>query len=735
MRGETFAKVLAWVFAYAAFSWLGLLLRIPPNDIAAFWPAAGIGMAAVYWGLTHGVPRSVAYSIVPIGYLVSAFDGRGIGFLVVAYAIANTLEAVLVAEFLRIEWGRNQPGTRRNRMAFVGVALVAPAISALAAEGLHELVSPVNFAYQSYVTWWFGDSIGLIAVGPALIGLVAFNDVWRHETWRRKSFVLPVMALVGTTALLFVPSFGFGFPGIMVTIWWALSFGFGPTSIAIAVFSSAVATSTALGISQFSGPWALPLTQVFVVTYALALMSTAALADAHKKDLARAIEGEKKLQKAVSHDPITGLLWRGDAVAKVRALDGTGQIAVAILDVDGMGRINDVLGRTIGDQLLEVLAQRFLMSKREEDVVARLGGDEFLFVARDIQNEDDVQDVMDQMLDGLMVPADLGSAGIRLSVCAGVTYGDLSKFEELMRDADQTLHEVKQRGRGLVHIRTTSEQQVFAEQKQLADRFAPACMNGEIFCVFQPVVPVTGSLSFGAEALVRWNNAERGSLSPAVFIPALERSGQMVLLGETVSALALEQLGIWLNEDQAPRWLSVNIHAAELRQGQLHERLLALCEQLRIPPWSLVLELTEHSTVNMDPSTRVQLDALRGAGVRIALDDFGTGYSSLAYLSRLPIDILKLDAAFLSTHAFEKDRRLIKAICTLASDIGLHTIVEGVETQDQLEAAIDAGADSVQGYWLGRPAPSTAFGVLRRPTTVLLDGEHSAAMRVSVSQG
>lgn len=734
MSADKAAKVAVWVLGYVLFSWLGLLLRIPPNDIAAFWPAAGVGMAAVYWAIESSISRPVAYSIVPIAYILSALPERGLTPLVISYAVANAVEAVLVAEFVRVEWRRNAVGSRRNRIAFVGAAIVAPAISAFVVVGLHELLGEAPFAFQSFVTWWLGDSIGLIAIGPVFIGFIAYRSVWRQRQWRLKQFVLPMIALLATSALLFVPDVAFSFPGIIVTIWWAIAFGFGPTSMAIAVFSSAVAISSSLGISQFSGPWALPLTQIFVATYALALMSAAAMADARRRDLAQVLESEKKLQKAVSHDPVTGLLWRGDAVSLLRTQTAREKIVVAVLDVDGMGRINDVLGRTIGDQLLEVLAQRFVMAQRPGDVLARLGGDEFLFVVRDIADEDKVQAVVDQLIDGLMVPADVGSAGIPLSVCAGVTYGEISQFEALLRDADHALHEVKQHGRGLIHIRTSEERRNLSEQRILAEEFAPATQSNEIYCVFQPIVPLTHALGLGAEALVRWSHPRLGNLSPGSFIPSLENSAQMVLLGQTVSRLALEQLAIWLEDArELPKWLTINVHAQELRDGKLHTRLLDVIEELKLPPQALVLELTEHSTVNMEPSTRVQLDALRSEGVRIALDDFGTGYSSLAYLSRLPVDILKLDAAFLSSHAFEKDRRLIKAICSLANDIGLNTIVEGVETEDQLMAAIEAGADSVQGYWLGRPTPGVSFGQFRPPQASVIDARQASQVRVSVS--
>ena len=732
MSGERLLKIFAWTTAYVVMSWFGLLLRVTPHNVPAFWPAAGVGVAAVYWALREGLPRRWAYSIVPIAYVLAMLPNQSVGMTTATYAVANAAEAAIIAEVLRREWHYNQSGSRRSRIVSIAAAVSIPALTASLALGGQSLVAGTPFASRSFLTWWFGDSIGLMALGPAFIGLVAVEDVWRNRRWSLKKFVFPTLALIGSIVVLFIPQFGYVFPGVLVSIWWALTFGFGPTSIAIAIFASAVATDAALGRSQFEGPYALLFTQLFVSLYAFALMATAALADAHKRDLAGAVDMGNKLKRAVSHDPITGLLWRGDAIASIRALPDHEKIAVAILDVDGMGRINNVLGRAIGDQLLEVLAQRFLIGRRPNDVVARLGGDEFLLVARNLENESEVQVIIDQVMDGLMMPTENGSAGVSLSVCAGVTYGELSQFEDLMRDADQALHEVKQQGKGLVHIRTSHERALRAGQKELAERFSHACRNAEIMCVFQPIVPITGAMSFGAEALVRWNHPERGLLSPGVFIPALERAGHMGLLGETASALGLTQMRSWLgSKGDSPTWLSVNIHAAELHRGELHDRLLTLLDHMNVPANSLVLELTEHSTVNMDPLTRLQLDALRAAGVRIALDDFGTGYSSLAYLARLPIDILKLDAAFLSSHASEKDHRLIKAICALAKDIGLHTIVEGVETQDQLAAAVAAGADSVQGYLLGRPTAGPDLRGFRVPEHAVIHITEPAPIRVS----
>lgn len=732
MSGERLLKIFAWTTAYVVMSWFGLLLRVTPHDVPAFWPAAGVGVAAVYWALREGLPRRWAYSIVPIAYLLAMLPNQSFEILTISYGLASAAEAAVIAEVLRREWSYNQTGSRRSRVVSVASAVLIPAFTSFLALAAHVLISNITFPTKSFLTWWFGDSIGLMALGPAFLGLVAFDDVWRNRQWSLRKFVFPTLALAGSILVLFIPQFGYVFPGVLVSIWWALTFGFGPTSITTAIFASAVATDVAMGKSQFEGPYSLLFTQLFVSGYSFALVATAALADAHRRDLAGAVDMGNKLKRAVTHDPITGLRWRGDAIASIRALPDHEKIAVAILDIDGMGHINNVLGRTIGDQLLEVLAQRFLIGRRPEDVVARLGGDEFLLVARNLENEAEVQAIMDQVMDGLMMPMDNCSTGVSLSVCAGVTYGELSQFEDLMRDADQALHEVKQRGKGLVHIRTSQERALRAEQKKLTERFPYACRNGELACVFQPIVPITGALTFGAEALVRWNHPERGLVSPGVFIPALERSGLMVLLGETASALGLAQMHTWLGtHGDSPNWLSVNIHAAELLEGKLHERLLALLKHMNVPADALVLELTEHSTVNMDPSTRRQLDALRAEGVRIALDDFGTGYSSLAYLARLPIDILKLDAAFLSSHASEKDHRLTKAICALAKDIGLHTIVEGVETQDQLFAAVAAGADSVQGFWLGRPTSGAVLRGFHVPEHVVIHITEPRPIRVS----
>ena len=689
-------------------------------------------MGAVYWALTAGLKRRWAYAIVPAGYLIAAFPARGVALITIAYMAANALEAALVAEFVRKIWRENARRSTVNRLAFIGSAILAPAISAFFAEAFHRALSPESLEPYAFLTWWLADSIALIAIGPAVISLVEHRILLRDRTWRFSSFVLPTIGLSIGVAALFLGEYSDTFPGLIVTVWWALTFGFGPTAVAAAVLSSAVATANALGIGPFVGGFNLFMTQIFVVMYSLAFLATASLADARREDLARAVDSEEKLQRALTYDPTTGLPWRAEAMKSLEGVDPEENIAVAVMDVDGMSRINEVLGRSIGDQVLEVLGHRFLLGHRSTDVLARLGGDEFLFIGRHIESEADVRIVLDQLLDGLTVPADFGSDAVPLSVCASGTYGKVSDFDDLLREADNALHEVKSKGRGQIHVRTAVERSRLRNMKLLGDEFPAACTVGHVFCVYQPILPITPGLRIGAEALVRWNHPKRGQLSPGLFIPALERAGHMGLLGNNVVEHSLVQLKQWhtSGDESAPSFVSINVHASELEQGQLHTKLIIACEKVNLSPRSLILELTEHAMVEMQPLVRYQLDALREAGVKIAIDDFGTGYSSLAYLTRLPVDVLKLGAEFLGGQTLVKDRQLMSSICSMATDVGLLTIVEGVETQEQLLSAVAAGANAAQGYLLGRPGPGSALRGYRIPSVI--DTTVGPEQRVSI---
>jgi diguanylate cyclase (GGDEF)-like protein len=690
---------------------MGLQLRIPPSDIAAFWPASGVGLAAVINLIKVGAPRFVAYSAVPVGYLLVALPIRGISWEVVGYTIANGGEAVLAAELLRrLASGGIARGISAGLVGrFVLAAVAAPLVSGLLAGVVHGFAINWNGALHATVTWWLADSLGILALGPVLVSLSATAELWPRLGRSTAEVAAASTAVLGALAWMFIdPEAAYAFPAVFATLWWALRFGVGPTALWMSVVATGAGFATAGGGGPFAGPFALILTQVFVALYVVAILSVAAAAESRRLAMEGLRTYARELEHANSHDGLTGALLLAELRRQVQRLPVGERVGVAIIDVDNLGEINEEWGREVGDLLLKSLTQRFLVARRDKDILARLGGDEFVIFMRDIPDEATAEKIAAHFTDAMLLPVEVGGNSIRTSISIGVTAGEIHEFEPLLREADFALHSAKASGRNRIVVRSEQQRHEALEQRLLADRLDGAIEDGELFCHFQPIFHLGGAVAPGAEALVRWRHPEKGLLSPAMFLPPQERAGRMDVVGDFVMRVALGQVGTWIRsgDPEAPQWVSVNVSPGELRSGDLHHRVSAALTEARCEASRLVLELTEETMVQMNAQTRYQLEALREAGVRIAIDDFGTGYSSLAYLSRLPIDVLKLDAAFVGGAGLERDTRLLRAVCALARDIGLTTVIEGVESTDQLTDAVSAGADAVQGFLLGRPGPA-----------------------------
>jgi diguanylate cyclase (GGDEF)-like protein len=711
VRADLALRWMLWVVAYALMSWMGLRLRIPPTDIAAFWPAAGVGLAAVVNLRVVGASWLMSSMVVPVGYLIVALPLRGPSLPTLGYMVANSVEAVLAAVILR-HLTRNRTGPVVSLPVvgkFVLTCVTAPLITGAIAGVIHGLFFSWPDAFAAGVTWWLSDSVGMLALGPVLLSLSAVAQVWTRFHRQRWEAVAATLAMfVAATWLFLAPEAAHVFPGIFASLWWALRFGLGPTSLWMGFFATATAVASANNTGPFAGSFTLVLTKVFVVAYVVAILAVAAAAEGRRRAMRELRTYARDLEMATTHDLLTGMPVLGEMLNRVREMPEDEQIALAVMDLDNLSIINDTLGRAAGDQVVYAVAQRFTAAKREQDHIARLGGDEFALLIRDVDSELTAERVVSHFSDAMLLPFDIGQQSVSLSVSVGMTIGCASEFEPLLREADHALHAAKGAGRNRLVIRTEEQRRAEAEQQYLVDGLEPAIESGQLFCDYQPIFHTNDGSTPGAEALIRWNHPDRGLLSPAIFLPPQERAGRMPVIGEFVLKVALAQLVTWMSsaDPETPQWVSVNVSPAELLDGQLHNRVLAAIEEANADPSRLVLELTEESMVHMTSQTRFQLEKLREAGVRIAIDDFGTGYSSLAYLSRLPIDVLKLDAAFVGSSGVERDTRLLRAVCALANDIGLTTIIEGVESAQQLSDAVAAGADAVQGYLLGRPGPA-----------------------------
>jgi len=422
-----------------------------------------------------------------------------------------------------------------------------------------------------------------------------------------------------------------------------------------------------------------------------------------------------RLNHGATHDALTQLPNRVHFHRRLRkALRSPGDrpVAVALIDLDDFKEVNDTLGHEIGDLLLIAVAQRLNGCIRAEDTVARLGGDEFVVVL-DGADPAAADLAAERMIEALRPP--VLADGHELPVRASIGIADGRTGDEptvLLRRADIAMYAAKNLP-GTAHLHYDPEMTGAASNHaHLGAELRDAIGNGRLFLLYQPIVALDDGRLLGAEALIRWAHPVHGMLAPDSFIPVAERTGLIVPLGRWVLRTAVRQLANWIAVygDRAPGVLNVNISARDLREPGFADGVKALLDEYGIPADRMVLEITE--TMALEPGQSVvNLEQLRGYGIRVSLDDFGTGHSTLTLLHDCPIDEIKLDRSF--TQA-EIDGRVpvAAAVIHLAQALGLHAVAEGVETAEQAEQLLALGYTAAQGYRFARPMTADRFDVL-----------------------
>ncbi len=427
------------------------------------------------------------------------------------------------------------------------------------------------------------------------------------------------------------------------------------------------------------------------------------------------------------HDAVTGLPDRRMLEEPVeRALDeaeakGTG-VAVAILALDGFARVDDWLGREVGDELLRQVAERLLDTTSESDLVGRGSGDEFLAVLTGRPRGSSALGLADRMLQAIREPFHVHGYELTLSASVGIARypEDAEDGVSLLRYAGIALHRAKRsRRRGQIECFTEELRQQVERRGDLERHLRRALGAGELLLHYQPKVDLATRASCELEALIRWQRHD-GLVSPGHFLPVAEESELIVPIGSWVLLEACRQMAAWRRAGIGVERVSVNVSALQFARPDFVGTVQRVLSSTQLPPGHLELEVTETSLMDDVTSAVEKLTALRQVGVRVSVDDFGTGYSSLSYLQRLPVDVLKIDRAFVrdldgSGMARDHARALTEAITGLGHSLGLKVLAEGVETEAQLEVLTALGCDAVQGYYFARPldAPAAAEWLMR----------------------
>ncbi|MFC7534754.1 putative bifunctional diguanylate cyclase/phosphodiesterase [Actinoplanes sp. GCM10030250] len=707
--------------------WTLLMFAVPIATVTAWHAGAG---GRTFW-------RYVSVGMVGMGlasiaaardYFSGEQTGQQIGGFTAMLYVAGLLSMLL--GLLRI------PGAQRSRMEWIRFGLdVATMVVTVLTFGWH-LILP------RWESWTDASAAGtasvVVIVAAAVIGMLAFVKVAFTGTGPIDRPALYILALTGA-----VGSVGGALaPLLDERPYLNTGHVLLPTTSLLVCFAAdrqmrvaAAARAVARPLSR--RPSIMPYTAVLgtgalllagaadgaadlmaiaagsvVVTLLVATRQIVAL-----RDNARLLDAldarQHELAYQAGHDGLTGLANRTTLSQEINAALAAdpSNVVVALIDLDDFKAINDDLGHTVGDALLAAVAERIAAQLPAGRLVARLGGDEYaLLLCAD--HADTIAAIAAHLRRPLhaggyelVIEASIGLAPAR----AGDTAG------ELLRRADVAMYEAKGQGKGRQLVYDERMDQRTAEQSRLAADLRGSLDTDQLHLLYQPIVQMPGGELFGVEALVRWTHPERGSIGPGVFIPAAERTGLIVPLGAWILEEACRQAVRWQHElgDAAPRTVTVNVSARQLREVGFATEVAAVLGRTGLPPDILTVEVTE--TAVFDGGTALdELKAIAALGVKIALDDFGTGHSSLGLLRTCPADILKVDKSFVDDVTEGGQQAIVvAALIGICDGMGLRAVAEGVETADQAAELYRLGYRYAQGYLYGRPMHADAIAAFR----------------------
>lgn len=436
------------------------------------------------------------------------------------------------------------------------------------------------------------------------------------------------------------------------------------------------------------------------------------------RDITIRLEMEEKLRASEAqqrqlahHDILTGLPNRLMLVDRLRqalpkAHRHGHKVAVLFLDLDKFKNVNDTLGHDVGDELLCVVADRLQDCLRESDTVARLGGDEFVVILDEITTQHEIVVVCRKILRALHQPIILADNEIVTSVSIGVSLfpDDSQDVDGLLKCADSAMYLAKEQGRNAFQFYEAELHSAAFERILMENSLRYALERGEISLNYQPIIELDSGELSGVEALARWQGPSGDIIEPATFMPVAEESGLIIPIGTWVLAQACEQQKKWLDAGGAKVAIAVNLSARQFQQPDLVTTVGDILAASGLPPHYLTLEISEKSMMDYGQEAFAVLDHFHSLGIHIAIDNFGTGYSSLRYLARLPLDMLKIDREFVDQLLEQaQDQAVVSAVISLAHNLGIKVVAEGVESKEQHEWLKAKGCQAGQGFWYERP--------------------------------
>ncbi|MEI7223608.1 EAL domain-containing protein [Pectobacterium carotovorum] len=431
------------------------------------------------------------------------------------------------------------------------------------------------------------------------------------------------------------------------------------------------------------------------------------------RDITERRRNEERLFLLAHLDPLTGLANRTLLTSNLEtALKNEPAVCIMMVDLDGFKDVNDSLGHSSGDNILVHVAKKIKATVRSGDVVARMGGDEFALLFPGLSDKKVAGKIAEQIIHEISQAMIIDDHQINISASIGaVLYPEYGlTVQDLLTSADLALYQAKSEGRNCYRFFTRELLEVFQAKHAFQLEFVRAYEQHEFEMFYQPQVKLATNEIVGAEALLRWRHPERGLLSPAAFLTALENGPWAERVGDWIVETACRQAAEWSQANDSYFRISINLFSAQFRTGMLAQKIMDILARTGLQPSSLELEITENIILRYDESMLQPLNTLREAGIGIAFDDYGTGYASLSMLKNYPVTRLKIDQTFVRTMCESPpDAAIVRAILYLGKSFGLGVIAEGVETLEQSERLRGKGCEEAQGYLFGHPMPAEEF--------------------------
>jgi diguanylate cyclase (GGDEF)-like protein/PAS domain S-box-containing protein len=437
------------------------------------------------------------------------------------------------------------------------------------------------------------------------------------------------------------------------------------------------------------------------------------------RDITERYRAEEQINYLAYHDDLTGLPNRRYLIQKLneimnKAEDDKGCFAVMFLDLDRFKIVNDTIGHSYGDILLQRVTKRLNKCLESNAMIARLGGDEFTILLSEISHVSDATKIAEKIIHKLQEPIIVDGYELYISASIGITVypHDGKDAETLMKHADIAMYQAKEQGKNNYVIYKPLSNASGVERIKLESALHKALQNEEFSVYYQPQIDVQTRDIVGAEALIRWRHPKLGFISPGTFIPVAEENGLIAPIGKWVLKTACKQMKKWEQEGYRLSKISVNLSTRQFLTQNIAHEVKMILDETQVAPEKLVLEITESMTMDVDYAVNT-LKELKNIGVQISIDDFGTGYSSLYYLKKFSVNQLKIDQSFIRDILLDSnDKDIVKTIISMAHNLGIKVIAEGVEEQEQLDFLKSQRCDEVQGYLFHRPLPEGEMDAL-----------------------